>query len=143
VIDVKSHYRTLEWCGWHSNYSLGRADFHTSDGSPVILTGCRPFFFPVGYFRDSTTQGPLPFTLFAFHYSSMFRGFCVTNCLTSLLNCITHASCSGGRYFTRWVGDGLSCVRFTVHFEKVEVKFAIEQAMKIQRVRRGIALHFL
>ena len=100
-------------------------------------------FLAVGYFRDSTTQGPLPFTLFAFHYSPMFRGFCVTNSLTSMLNCITHASCSDGRCFTRWVGDRLSCVRFAVHFEKFKVKFTIGQAVRVQRGRRGIAQPFL
>ena len=51
----------------------------------------------------------------------------------SLLNYITHASCSGGRCFTRWVGDRLSCARFTVPFEKVKVIFTIEQAVKVQR----------
>jgi len=107
-------------------------------------------FLAVGYFRYSTTQGPLPFTLFAFLYFSMFHGFCVTNCLTSMMNYITHASCLGGRCFTRWVGDLLPCVRctvpfvrFTVPFEKANVKFTIEQAVKARRGRRCITLRFL
>jgi hypothetical protein len=117
-----------------------RSYIRPKSGNPDRLW---PFFLSVGYFRDSTTQGPLPFTLFVFHYSSMFRGFCVTNCLRSLSNYITHASFSGCRCFTRWVGDRLSCVRFTVHFEKLMVKFNIKQAVKFQRGRRGIALPFL
>jgi hypothetical protein len=117
-----------------------RSYIRPKSGYPDRLSA---ILLPVGYFRDSTAQRPLPFTFFVIHYFSVFRGLWVTNCLTLLLNCITHASCLGGRCFTCWVVDRPSSVRFVVHYEKFNLKFTIYQAVNFRRERRGVALLFL
>ena len=142
MIDVKSHYRTSEWDGWHSNYSVGIVDVHISDRSSVILTDCRPLFgcrlLPGFYHARAASFHTLCISLFF----DVPRFLCdeLSNVDVELYHSCFMFGWSMFHALSR--RPTILCEVYRT-FEKAKVRFTIEQAVKVQRGRRGIALHFL